>query len=849
LQRGNFFTAWEYGNQELFDINKQVSANRGIDEQRSDERGSGVSALYSPQVHALSEGQMFEGRFQIISILGQGGVGVVYKAKQLGIDRVVALKTLQQNMVSTESSLKRFEQEARAVSNLAHPNIVTIHDFGRSADGIVFLVMEYLGNQTLDGLIKAESRLHIDRFLKIFYQICDGLQHAHKKGIIHRDMKPSNIMLVSNDEGNDFVKIVDFGLAKLAESDSQQHLTKTGAVLGTPLFMSPEQCKGIDIDHRSDIYSVGCMMYFALTGRVPFQGDSPLNTFYKHLSESAAPFSISAPALALPPQLELVVLRALQKDPDQRQQSMAALKGELINALYPEAYQLSHPSASHSGWHPESTGRSNGPSNGLSNESSRNAELNPQPISGLRQNTSAAIAATGMDPNPPTLPDTKKPQMEQIRSQATTIVEQKSIIPILLTTSITCVIVALIGATAFVLSSKNHDQAKPPETTMPGNQNFQNNPGAQGKQNVPNNQDKAKSDKRDNEPRVKNNDSESPLVEANKAIPGASVSPSAKETSIAHPAAQQNIDKQQRLASLAEGSTSLSTVAPVKMPTVKSVKGIAKSGVSIPFKEHPENPGEQKAAERKPVTAIDRQVKPNAARVNADAANPAIKAKRLQALRQATEMRQTGEAQAANGSWQPARQSFEESLHCELEAFRQPSNIQTIMTRARILECWLHENKKNLPGWKHYLTEVLNPYNNDRQRITKAIANKDPDASERIFMPLGWACLELAKDPSELGQDSSLYAQWSAYFYKQAIDCWQNSPAQPKGVKYPRFRNLVLSYIEALRSMGATDLAEKTRNIYNLPVPPPKKPNNATTGRVHSVTKKAGRMRITEFHY
>ncbi len=279
-------------------------------------------------------GQVFEGRFHILSVLGKGGAGVVYKAKQTHMDRLVAIKMLMSSMVPNDLSFLRFEQEARAAAALEHANIITIHDFGRSTTGHAYLVMEYLGGKSLDDLLKLDGRLGPDQFLQVFSQICDGLQHAHKRGIVHRDIKPSNIMLVDKDNAITVAKIVDFGLAKLTAQESEQHLTKTGMVMGTPLFMSPEQCRGAELDYRSDVYSLGCVMYAALTGQVPLKGDSTLNTLYKHMAESPQPFCVTAPELNLPPALEQVILKALEKDPKCRQQSMSELRNEISDAIY-----------------------------------------------------------------------------------------------------------------------------------------------------------------------------------------------------------------------------------------------------------------------------------------------------------------------------------------------------------------------------------------------------------------------------------------------------------------------------------------------------------------------------------
>ncbi len=250
----------------------------------------------------LVEGQIFEGRFEIISILGQGGVGVVYKAKQKHMNKLVAIKTLMlSNVKNDESSFRRFEQEAQAASSLNHANIISIFDFGKTAEGLAYLVMEYLGGKTLDDVMDLDKRMGPDRFLRLSSQVCDGLQHAHRKGVVHRDLKPSNIMLMDTEESADVVKIVDFGLAKLTAAECEKHLTQTGTIVGTPLYMSPEQCRGMELDHRSDIYSLGCVLYYALTGKEPIQGNTALDTLYRHTAEPPIPFKSACPELDLPP--------------------------------------------------------------------------------------------------------------------------------------------------------------------------------------------------------------------------------------------------------------------------------------------------------------------------------------------------------------------------------------------------------------------------------------------------------------------------------------------------------------------------------------------------------------------
>lgn len=279
-------------------------------------------------------GQLFEGKYEIDSILGQGGMGLVYKAKHVLMNKVVAIKTLVPGTLVDSRALMRFTQEARAASNLTHPNIISIFDFGvREDERLAYLVMEFLSGKTLEDVIVTEETMSLSRFQRIFSQVCRGMQYAHKRGCIHRDLKPSNLMLINTEEEEDLVKILDFGLAKPGESESMQQLTKSGMVVGSPPFMSPEQCKGEPVDSRSDIYSIGCVMYATLTGEVPLMGTNTMATLFKHIADVPQPVSQIAPHLEIPAALDKVIMRTLEKKPDDRPQSMAELADELSNAI------------------------------------------------------------------------------------------------------------------------------------------------------------------------------------------------------------------------------------------------------------------------------------------------------------------------------------------------------------------------------------------------------------------------------------------------------------------------------------------------------------------------------------
>lgn len=215
----------------------------GKDERTCPDDGS-VLAVADPLL-----GTVFAERYKVLSVLGRGGMSIVYKAKHTLMDRIVAIKLLQASLVSDPQSLSRFQREAKAVSALNHPHVILVYDFGVADNGLPYLVMDYLEGQSLSDVIKDQGHISVSRCANIFLQSCEALQHAHGKGVLHRDLKPSNIMLVNNEGTTDFVKIVDFGIAKLINpGEESQRLTQTGEVIGSPLYMSPEQLMGRELD-------------------------------------------------------------------------------------------------------------------------------------------------------------------------------------------------------------------------------------------------------------------------------------------------------------------------------------------------------------------------------------------------------------------------------------------------------------------------------------------------------------------------------------------------------------------------------------------------------------------------
>ena len=281
-------------------------------------------------------GRVLSERYRILRKLGEGGMGVVYLAEHVVIEKKIALKVLFPDLTRRADLVQRFIQEAKSASRIGHENVIDITDFGQSPEGYVFIAMEYLSGQDLGQLLKSAGSLPWARAQPIIVQIVKALRAAHERGIIHRDMKPENIFIIPRDDGREFVKVLDFGIAKVMGLDEDvPRLTCTGMIFGTPEYMSPEQAQGQPVDHRVDIYAVGCIMFHVLTGRVPFKADSFMGILSKHMME--APESPRALNPAIDPAIEAVILRAMQKDPAKRFQSMR----ELLQALSPAAGDFS----------------------------------------------------------------------------------------------------------------------------------------------------------------------------------------------------------------------------------------------------------------------------------------------------------------------------------------------------------------------------------------------------------------------------------------------------------------------------------------------------------------------------
>jgi DNA-binding NarL/FixJ family response regulator/predicted Ser/Thr protein kinase len=280
-------------------------------------------------VERLDDEKIFADKYLIEKLLGSGGMGAVFKAKHMYMDRYVALKILHPDFVADRLAMRNFQGEAKAVANLNHKNIVGIYDFGLSADSEPYLVMEYIEGSDLGEILAQEKPLPVNRTIAICLQVCAGLADAHARGIVHCDLKPSNILISGSKEED--VKVVDFGLAQMTPPDSVQKLDVTAKffVSGTPLYMSPEQCYGRPVTALSDVYSLGCILYETLTGINVFEGSNPMTTFARQCEFLAPPLSVTNPSGLYSMQLEDLVSCMLKKEPEKRPQSMS----EVISIL------------------------------------------------------------------------------------------------------------------------------------------------------------------------------------------------------------------------------------------------------------------------------------------------------------------------------------------------------------------------------------------------------------------------------------------------------------------------------------------------------------------------------------
>lgn len=278
----------------------------------------------------LIRGKILEGKYEILSHLGSGAMGAVYKARHSVLKKEVAIKILAAAADSDPVKRERFMREARAQGALTHRNIAAVHDVGFTETDQPFFVMDLLQGQSLEQRLSQDSSLECEEFITIFEQVARGLQHAHSKGLVHRDIKPSNIMLIDSDDGELHALVVDFGIAADSESELTK-LTKAGYVIGTPSYMSPEQIEAKTLDARSDIYSLGCVMFESLTGRPPFTGSSAPATMALHLAQQPEHVSTLKTKSPLPNGLADLVMKCLEKIPDKRFSNAKEIAAQLNN--------------------------------------------------------------------------------------------------------------------------------------------------------------------------------------------------------------------------------------------------------------------------------------------------------------------------------------------------------------------------------------------------------------------------------------------------------------------------------------------------------------------------------------
>ena len=276
-------------------------------------------------------GRTLGDRYRILGRIGEGGMGTVYLCEHVALGKRMAVKVLRPEFSGDEELLRRFQHEARAASQIGQENIIDVFDFGHTPEGAAYFVMEALDGESLARVLQREPVLPLARALPILMQICRALGAAHQRGIVHRDLKPENVFVTRREDGSEFVKVLDFGISKSARSSDGKRVTRAGSIIGTPEYMSPEQASATGVDHRSDVYALGVLAYEMLTGRLPFQGETPLATLLKHQGE--APISPRRWRPELPVEVETLVMKALVKKPEGRQQSMAEVATDVTRAM------------------------------------------------------------------------------------------------------------------------------------------------------------------------------------------------------------------------------------------------------------------------------------------------------------------------------------------------------------------------------------------------------------------------------------------------------------------------------------------------------------------------------------
>ncbi len=312
-----------------FDIKELMMRVRALLRRQSAGTNAQIKSL--SQNDALSAGKLIDNKYLLAEQIAQGGMGVVYKARHLAMDRDVVVKTMQFNLSQDDVALKRFEQEQKLLAKINHPNIIAAYDVGMLSEKMPYIVMEYVEGETLAELIKRKGRLPLQVAASILILVCQGLQYVHELNIVHRDLKPENILILSDDKRVDWVKVLDFGTAYLRASAPR--LTAADAFVGTAEFIAPEQLKDLPIDGRADIYALGVTFYYMLSGELPFSAATPEALLLKALTEAPRPLSSSCDDIAAGSPAELIVDKALNKEPSQRFQSAGEMRLALESLL------------------------------------------------------------------------------------------------------------------------------------------------------------------------------------------------------------------------------------------------------------------------------------------------------------------------------------------------------------------------------------------------------------------------------------------------------------------------------------------------------------------------------------
>lgn len=292
----------------------------------ADERAEIAPTIADPLI-----GLVVNDRYRILEVIGRGGMGTVYKVEHTRLGKLLAMKLLTGELARNPEVVRRFKREALTVSKLSSANTVQVFDFGVAEGGLTYLVMELVAGEDLGRVLRAHGPMPFARLSKIVVQVCRSLSEAHQKGIVHRDIKAENVMLVRGRDEGELAKVLDFGLAKLREGAELNELTSSGAIVGTPYYMAPEQIRGETVDERADIYALGVVMYRALTGTYPFNGATPMAVFTKHLGQTPESPSERARHLNIPQGADRVVLRALAKNPAERFRNVIELQEALVD--------------------------------------------------------------------------------------------------------------------------------------------------------------------------------------------------------------------------------------------------------------------------------------------------------------------------------------------------------------------------------------------------------------------------------------------------------------------------------------------------------------------------------------